>query len=70
MDLKYDGTNPRFYKEDIVQEFDSFTSLQILNVRNAYLELKKKDINLFNCSKNSLLYPYLPYINFNYTIKN
>lgn len=69
MDLKYDGTNPRFYKEDIVQEFDSFTSLQILNVRNAYLELKKKGINLFNCSKKSLLYPYLPFYNFTENLK-
>jgi len=33
------------------------------------LELKKKDIMLYNCSKNSLLYPYLPYIDFCNTIK-
>ena len=64
MDLKYDGSNPRFYKEDDVQEFDSFTSVQIMNVRNAYLELKKYDVNLYNCSQNSLLYPYLPFSKF------
>jgi len=69
MDLKYDGKNPRFYKEDKVQEFDSFTSVQIYNVRNAYLVLKEKGVNLFNCSSNSLLYPYLPYITFNDTFK-
>lgn len=61
MDLKYDGDKPRFYKEEKVQEYDSFTSFQIKNVRNAYLELSKKHINLFNCSKNSLLFPYLPF---------
>lgn len=68
MDLKYNGNTPRFYKEDEVQEFDSFTSVQISNVRNAYLELKERGINLYNCSKNSLLYPYLPFIEFNETI--
>jgi len=67
MDLKYNGENPRFYKEEEVQEFDSFTSLQISNVRNAYLELQKKGINLYNCSKNSLLYPYLPFVSFENT---
>ena len=67
MDLKYNGKNPRFYKEEEVQEFDSFTSLQISNVRNAYLELQKKGINLYNCSKNSLLYPYLPFVSFENT---
>lgn len=64
MDLKYDGSNPRFYKEDDVQEFDSFTSIQIMNVRNAYLELRKCNVNLYNCSQNSLLYPYLPFSKF------
>ncbi len=69
MDLKYTGEIPRFYTEDKVQEFDSFTSVQIKNVRNAYLELKAKGVNLYNCSKNSLLYPYLPYSTFNATLK-
>jgi len=69
MNLKYNGESPRFYKEDQVQEFDSFTSVQISNVRNAYLELKGKGINLYNCSKNSLLYPYLPFISFLESIK-
>lgn len=68
MDLKYDGSNPRFYKEDDVQEFDSFTSVQIMNVRNAYLELQKYDVNLYNCSQNSLLYPYLPFKKFKDTM--
>jgi len=61
MDLKYDGLSPRFYSEMEVQEFDSFTSVQVKNVRQAFLELKGKGVNLYNCSENSLLYPYLPY---------
>lgn len=68
MDLKYDGSTPRFYKEDDVQEFDSFTSVQIMNVRHAYLELKKCKVNLYNCSQNSLLYPYLPFKKFEETM--
>lgn len=67
MDLKYDGSNPRFYKEDDVQEFDSFTSVQVMNVRNAYIELRKFNVNLYNCSQNSLLYPYLPFKSFEST---
>jgi len=70
MDLKYNGESPRFYKEDEVQEFDSFISVQISNVRNAYLELKKNNINLYNCSKKSFLYPYLPFISFTNSLKN
>ncbi|MED7820126.1 MULTISPECIES: 6-hydroxymethylpterin diphosphokinase MptE-like protein [unclassified Francisella] len=68
MDLKYSGSEPRFYQETEVQEYDSFTSTQIMNVRNAFLLLKDKGINLFNCSYNSLLYPYLPYVEFNQTL--
>jgi len=67
MDLKYSKKAARFYKEKNVQEFDPFTSFQIWNVRNAYLELEKIGIRLYNCSKNSLLYPYLPYIDYNDT---
>ncbi len=61
MDLTYSGKTPRFYEEDTVQEFDQFTSVQIRNVRNAYKRLKESGVNLYNCSKDSLLYPYLPY---------
>ena len=69
MDLKYNGENPRFYKEDKVQEFDSFTSIQIFNVRNAYLELEQVGIQLYNCSESSLLFPYLPFKNYLNTIE-
>lgn len=69
MDLKYTKKAPRFYKENKVQEFDNFTSRQIYNVRNAYKILKEKGITLYNCSKNSLLYPYLPYIDYKNTFK-
>jgi len=64
MDLRYNGKNPRFYKENIVQEYDHFTSVQIHNIRNSYLELKKAGVNLFNCSKESLIGPYVPFRDF------
>jgi hypothetical protein len=64
VDLRYSGDNPRFYKETEVQEFDSFTSVQLSNIRNAYNELQTNNVNLFNCEKKSLLFPYLPYKNF------
>jgi hypothetical protein len=64
VDLKYDGENPRFYSEEEVQEYDHFTSTQLANLRNAYLVLKEKNINLYNCSENSLLRPYMPYMPF------
>jgi len=63
MDLKYSGINPRFYNEVIPQEYDELTSIQIHNVRGAYLQLIDRGVNLYNCSKNSLIYPYLPFFN-------
>jgi hypothetical protein len=63
VDLKYNGINPRFYIEDVVQEYDHAISVQIYNIRNAFLQLKKKGVGLFNCSKLSLIAPYIPYKN-------
>jgi hypothetical protein len=63
-DLKYIGENPRFYAESTAQEYDKFTGIQIWNIRNAYLELQKVGIEVYNCSQDSLLMPYLPYREF------
>ena len=60
-DLTYSDTNPRFYKEETVQEFDRFTSIQIWNIRNAYKELKAEGVEIYNCSRQSLLQPYIPF---------
>lgn len=64
VDLRYDGESPRFYSEDDVQEYDHFTSIQLWNIRNAYTLLKNNDVELYNCSAQSLLAPYLPYAKF------
>ena len=61
VDLKYNMSQPRFYREKKVAEIDNFSCVQIHNIREAYKSLKNTGVNLYNCSPNSLLEPYLPY---------
>jgi len=61
VDLKYDFAKPRFYEESKIHTIDNFSCVQIHNIRNAYKHLKENNINLFHCSPNSLIKPYLPY---------
>jgi hypothetical protein len=61
VDLKYDPVKPRFYKEDKVHGVDNFSCVQIHNIRTSYKFLKEKGVELYNCSANSLLMPYVPY---------
>ena len=61
VDLKYDPLKPRFYKEDKVHSVDNFSCVQIHNIRDAYKTLGSIGVNLYNCSFDSLLAPYLPY---------
>ncbi|WP_454721043.1 MULTISPECIES: hypothetical protein [Cupriavidus] len=65
VDLRYSPEQPRFYREGEPQMEDSFTSVQIWNIANAYRVLKGRDIRLMNCSENSLLRPYVPYMDYN-----
>ncbi|MDA6494840.1 hypothetical protein OSL15_24175, partial [Escherichia coli] len=58
---QYPRSKPRFYSEKKTSPIDNFTCVQIKNIREAYKQLKQHNIGLFNCSKNSLLRPYLPY---------
>lgn len=69
VDLRYSKENPRFYEEDDVQEYDPFTGIQLKNIHNAYLELKKIGVNLYNTEKKSLIDPYVPYISFDDALK-
>lgn len=69
VDLRYRKNDARFYEEDEVQEYDSFTGVQIQNIHNAYLELKKLGINLYNTEKESLIDPYVPYMDFDEATK-
>ncbi|WP_217449828.1 hypothetical protein [Cupriavidus taiwanensis] len=64
VDLRYSPEQPRFYAEDEPQLEDSFTSVQIWNIANAYRALESAGIKLFNCSQNSLLRPYVPTVVF------
>ncbi|MFM5253288.1 6-hydroxymethylpterin diphosphokinase MptE-like protein [Aeromonas hydrophila] len=61
VDLQYPRDKPRFYSEREPAPIDNFTCVQIKNIRDAYKALQQKNVGLFNCSKNSLLKPYLPF---------
>ncbi|MFM5100815.1 hypothetical protein ACEUA1_03195 [Aeromonas veronii] len=61
VDLQYPRDKPRFYSEREPAPIDNFTCVQIKNIRDAYKKLQQKNIGLFNCSKNSLLTPYIPF---------
>lgn len=64
VDLRYSLSQPRFYNETSFQIDDSFTSVQIFNIKNAFDFLAKKNVFLHNCSENSYLRPYIGYKNF------
>ncbi|MBW9399805.1 DUF115 domain-containing protein [Leclercia sp. EC_58] len=61
VDLSYPKDKPRFYKEKNPAPIDNFTCVQIKNIRDAYHQLRKRGVNLYNCSNQSLLKPYIPY---------
>lgn len=62
VDLQYPSDQPRFYNEKNPAPVDNFTCVQIKNIRDAYLKLKEKGSIVYNCSRNSLLVPYIPSI--------
>lgn len=61
VDLLYRPEQPRFYHETNVEPHDPFTSVQIWNFSNAYLTLKELGVELYLCSYESLVRPYIPY---------
>lgn len=63
VDLTYSGDMPRYYKEVVVHEVDNFSCVQITNIRNAFKLLEEVNIELLSASKESMLRPYLPYLN-------
>jgi len=64
VDLRYSPENPRFYAESSPQIEDAFTSVQIMNIANASMQLEKAGKRIFNCSHKSFLRPYLPFMEF------
>ena len=66
--LEEKGEDIRFYKEDKAQEFDSLLSVQLKNIADSYNVLQKYGVNLYLCSKQSLLRPYIPYVSFKNSI--
>jgi len=67
VDLHYKSESPRFYTENVPQIEDSFTSVQIHNMILARKALFAKNIELYTCSRYSLIRPYLKYIDFDST---
>lgn len=56
--------NIRFYSEKTTQEFDLFISTQIFNIATAYENMKSMGIHVYHCNKESLISPYIPFINY------
>ena len=63
-DLRYPRDRPRFYEEAEPQSVDPFLSVQIWSIRNAKLELDKRGVDLYICTRDSNLAPYIPFISF------
>lgn len=65
VDLNYSEENPRFYKESSIQMEDAFTSVQIMNIANAGEIFRQESKEVYICSENSFLRPYLPFVDVN-----
>lgn len=63
-ELNYPTAQPRFYREQQVEQPDPFLSVQLWNLYNASLELEKQGKRLFICSRTSCLLPYIDYCDF------
>lgn len=67
--LEEKGEQVRSYSEDKTQEFDTLLSVQMKNIADSHLILKEQGVNLWLCSKESLLTPYIPYKGFEDSFK-
>ena len=67
--LEENGKQVRSYAESKTQEFDTLLSVQMQNIANSHGILKKHGVNLWLCSKESLLLPYIPYKSFEESLK-
>jgi hypothetical protein len=67
--LEEKGEQIRSYSEDKTQEFDTLLSVQMKNIADSHLILKEQGVNLWLCSRESLLAPYIPYKGFEDSLK-
>jgi hypothetical protein len=63
-DLRYPKGQPRFYHESAPQTQDPFLSIQIWNIRNAFVELRRLGVELCICTRSTNLVPYVPFVPF------
>ena len=59
-DFDYSGSSPRFYFESNPAPEDALISVQVRNIGNAVRQLSLLNISIVNCSKCSMLRPYVP----------
>ena len=67
--LEEKGKQIRSYAEGKAQEFDPLLSVQMKNIADSHLLLQEHGINLWLCSEESLLRPYIPYKSFEDSLK-
>jgi len=67
--LEEKGDQIRVYAESKTQEFDTLLSVQMKNIADSHLILKEQGVNLWLCSRESLLAPYIPYKSFADTLR-
>lgn len=63
-DFRYPKGQPRFYHETSPQAHDPFMSIQIWNIRNSFLELRKLGVEMSICTQRTNLAPYVPFVPF------
>ena len=62
VDLHYPAGQPRFYAEEVPQEEDVFTSVQVRNLAAAGQACERLGVKVAITSRRSMLRPYLPLI--------
>ena len=70
VDLSYTGNQLRFYDEKDPSPVDPYRGTQVHNITTADHELQKEQIGLYNCSKSSVLRPYLGFTPFKQLFSN
>lgn len=69
-DFRYPPSQPRFYYESNPQPPDPFLSIQLWNIRLAWKELRVRGVDMYVCTRDTNLAPYVPLIDFHRAVEN